>query len=167
MRSEMLIESEILELYAGLSREAARSELHALRALKDGRPELAPLFRSLGLSLTMQANRFMLQIRGIVTSTDDTIEEVYGTILPDSIKEYEKLATQAEMIGNRALATGFDHSARIQRKNGSLYRQVKKDRQISDYYVCAFCGFVFRDSVQDQCPVCTAPKKRFKRVTFR
>ena len=160
----MLMEEAILDLYAGLAREAARCELHALRAIKDNRPELAPLFKSLGLSLTMQANRFMVQIRGTVSSTDETLAEVYGQILPASIEEYEQLADQAKQLGSRALATGFDHSARVQRKNASLHQQVEKDQRSSDYHVCDFCGYVSRDSLPEQCPICTAPKKRFKQV---
>ena len=163
----MLMEDAILELYAGLAREAARCELHALRAVKDDRPELSPLFKSLGLSLTMQANRFMMQIRGTVSSTDETIEEVYRTILPASIEGYELLAERAEQLGSRALATGFDHSAGIQRKNTSLHRQVEKDRRSSDYHVCDFCGYVSRDALPEHCPICTAPKKRFNLVTAR
>jgi len=167
MRKEMLMEDEILELYAGLAREAARCELHALRAVKDGRPELAPLFTSLGLSLSRQANRFMMQIRGTVTDSDASLEEVYGKILPDSIEEYAQLAGQAEQLGSRALATGFDQSAKVQRKNGSLYRQVDRDRQAGEYYVCNFCGYVCRDSAPEKCPICTAPSKRFTQVLSR
>ena len=164
MSKEMLMEEQILELYAGLAREAARCELHALRAAKDNRPELAPLFTSLRLSLTMQANRFMMQIRGIVTCTDENLEEVYSKILPSSIEEYEQLARRAEQIGSKALLTGFDHSAKVQRKNSSLYRQVEKDRQPSEFHICNFCGYVSRDSLPQKCPICTAPKKRFIQV---
>ncbi len=167
MRKEMLMEEHILELYAGLAREAARCELHALRAMKDGRPELTPLFRSLGLSLSMQANRFMLQIRGTISSTDETLAELYGSMLPASIAEYDRLANQADQLGSRALATGFEHCARIQRKNASLYRQVEKDLRPSEYHVCDFCGYVSRDSLPEQCPICTAPKKRFQQVADR
>ncbi len=167
MRKEMLMEAEILELYAGLAREAARCELHALRAVKDGRPELAPLFTSLGLSLTMQAKRLMMQIRGMVSNTDETIEEVYRTILPASIEEYEQLARKAEQLGSKALLTGFDHSAKVQRKNSSLQRQVEKDRRAGDYHVCDFCGYVSRDTAPEKCPICTASEKRFKLVASR
>lgn len=165
MRNEMLMEEEILELFAGLSREAARCELHALRAIKDNRPEMVPLFKSLGLSLTMQAKRFMMQIRGMVTNTEKTIKEVYQSILPASIEDYEELTRKAEQLGSKALVSGFDQSARIQRKNTSLYRQVAKDRRTSTYHVCNFCGFVSRDSKPEKCPVCTAPDKRFILVT--
>ena len=164
MRKEMLMEEEILHLYAGLRREAARCELHALRAAKDNRPELAPLFRALSLSLTRQAERFMVQIRGMVTTTDAALEEVYGTILPASIETYERLSLTAERLGSRALATGFQHSAGVQRKNGSLYQQVDRDRQASEYHVCDFCGYVHRNSAPENCPVCTAPRSRFIRV---
>jgi rubrerythrin len=164
MNTAMRMEDEILELYAGLCREAARCELHSLRAIKDGRPELAPLFKSLGMSLNMQAKRFMLQIRGTITTIDDSIKEVYNQILPGSASEYERLANQAELIGNKALETGFSHSAKIQRKNSSLYRQVASDQQVSKYHVCDFCGYVARNKAPEQCPICTAPKKRFLTV---
>ena len=164
MRKEMLMEAEILELYAGLCREAARCELHALRAVKDNRPELAPLFRSLGQSLTMQANRFLVQIRGMVSNTDAALQEVYQAIVPDSIEEYEVLAGTAERLGGRALTGGFEQSARIQRKNASLYRQVEKDKRATDYHVCDFCGYVSRDTPPEHCPICTAPKGRFIRI---
>ena len=71
MRKEMLMEAEILELYAGLCREAVRSELHALRAVKDKqRPERIPLFRSPGQSFTLQAKRFLVRIWGMVSTAD-------------------------------------------------------------------------------------------------
>jgi len=164
MRKEMLMEAEILELYAGLCREAARCELHALRAVKDKRPELASLFKSLGQSLTMQANRFLLQIRGMVLNTDDTLHEVYETRVPDSIAAYEQLAWTAQRLGSRALSGGFEQSAKIQRKNASLYRQVNKDKRAAEYHVCDFCGYVSRDTPPEHCPICTAPKRRFIRI---
>lgn len=165
MRKEMLMEETILELYAGLAREAARCELYVLRAMKDERRELIPLFKSLAMSLTMQANRFMIQIRGTVHDTEKTIEEVYRTILPNSMNEYEQLARQAKQLGSKALASGFDHSARVQRKNVVLERQVEQDQRPSDYYVCNFCGFVSRDTAPEKCPICTAPEQRFIRIT--
>jgi len=165
MKKEMLLEDTILELYAGLAREAARCELYVLRAMKDERRELIPLFKSLAMSFTMQANRFMIQIRGRVYGTDETVEQVYRTILPGSIDEYEQLARQAKQLGSKALATGFDHAARVQRKNGALLRQAEQDQRPADYYVCDFCGFVCRDTAPEKCPICTAPKRRFKRIS--
>ena len=164
MKRTIHMEGEILELYAGLCREAARCELHSLRAVKDARPELVVLFKSLALSLRRQAERFMVQIRGMVTDTDDAAAEVYQTILPASIDEYEKLARRAGQLGSKALSTGFDHSARVQRKNKSLYRQVAKDCRATAYHVCDFRGYVARDHAPESCPICTAPKKRFLKV---
>ncbi len=164
MNTAIRMETEILELYAGLCREAARCELHSLRAVKDGRPKLAPLFKSLGLSLTMQAQRFMLQIRGTVSSTEDTLKELYDKILPDSAREYENLAGFAQSLGNRALASGVEQSARIQQKNSSLHRQAVQDHLASPYHICDFCGYVARNAAPDHCPIWTAPKNRFPEV---
>ena len=164
MRKEMLMEAEILELYGGLCREAARCELHALRAVKDGRSELVPLFKSLAISLSMQANRFMMQIRGVVSGSEETLQEVYVEIVPASLEAYEQLAVRAQQLGSRALAGGFTQSAGVQRKNISLYRQVKNDGQASEYHVCNFCGFVARNAAPENCPICSASRKRFIQV---
>ena len=33
-----------------------------------------------------------------------------------------------------------------------------------ELHVCDFCGFVTKNAPPDNCPICTAPKQRFKKV---
>jgi rubrerythrin len=34
----------------------------------------------------------------------------------------------------------------------------------TDYYVCGICGYVSDGELPDECPICGAPKEKFRRV---
>ena len=158
------MEDKLLDLFARLSRASARSKLFAMRANKDGRPALAKLFLALADSQAMQAHRFLMQIRGTVDSTDNNKEAVVSSELPSAIDEYIQLMAEAEQLGSKALTTGFRHSGNVDKILLSLFKNLKEENLETEYFVCDFCGFVIKDAPPDNCPICTAPKNRFKKV---
>ena len=160
------MEKKLLDLYARLSRAAARSHLYAMRANMDERPELAKLFLAIADSQAMQAQRFLVQIRGTVGQTDENEQHAFGTELPAAIAEYQELRQEAEQLGSKALATGFRHSAEVSRLNIELHDSLERDNGQTDYYVCDFCGYIATDEPPDNCPICTAEKNRFKMIDF-
>jgi rubrerythrin len=158
------MEHKLLNLFARLSRDAERSKVYAMRAEKDGRPELAGLFMSLAASRAMQARRFLMQLRGAISSTDENEKYVYEKELPASIEEYRQLLADAEEEGIKGLATGFRHSSAVEQRNLELYSLLRNNPQDTQYHVCDFCGYVAMDVPPDSCPVCSAPKIRFKKI---
>jgi rubrerythrin len=34
----------------------------------------------------------------------------------------------------------------------------------TDYYVCGVCGYVADGALPDECPICGAPKDKFKKI---
>lgn len=158
------MEEQLLDLFARLSRSSARSRLFAMRAKKDGRPAIGHLFLALAESQAMQAQRFLMQIRGSVGSTDENERSVFKTELPETIEEYTKLQAQSDQEGAKALSTGFIHSADVDKLLLELYQSLDEQNVEREYYVCDFCGYVASDAPPDNCPICTAPKKRFKKV---
>ena len=158
------MEDKLLDLFAGLSRAAARSRLYAMRARKDNRPELATFFLALADSQAMQAQRFLMQVRGTVGTTEENEQNAFDIEIPAAIEEYGKLLHEAEQLGSRALITGFGHGAEIDRLNLELYRTLGDRPADTDYYVCDFCGYIATDAPPEKCPICTAPRNRFKRT---
>ncbi|GAB4335779.1 MAG: rubrerythrin family protein [Desulfobulbaceae bacterium] len=158
------MEQTLLDLYARLKRAAERSRVFAMRADKDGRPELARLFLAAAESQSMQAGRFLMQARGSVAATDDNDRELFEQTLREAIAEYETLREEAEENGFQALATGFRHGAAVDEQLVRLREDLAAGAGMREYYVCDFCGYVAPDAPPDNCPVCTAPKKRFHRV---
>ena len=151
----------ILLLCGQLFKQASRCAMYALRAEQDQRPDLALLFTALAESHSRQGRRFLFQVRGSIghTPTNRTVME--EDELPGLIALFEELGREAERTGSRALATGSDHSLRIARMNRSLLARLRDQPQSRSYHVCDFCGFVAVDTAPDNCPICTAPRRRF------
>lgn len=160
----MTMEDQLLTLYARLKKEAERCTIYAMRAKKDGKNELSHLFRALAVSQNMQAQRFLVQIRGGVSSTDINEQTAFSEEIPAFIKHYEQMLIDAEQEGNKALETGFKHSKSVQQRNLDLHAHLSETERDAEYYVCDFCGYITEGEPPDNCPVCTAPKKRFLKV---
>jgi len=159
------MEDKLLDLFARLSLSSARSKVFAMRAQKDGRSALAKLFRALADSQAMQAQRFLMQIRGTIGSTDENEHAVFTAELPKAIEEYIELMTEAEKLDSKALSTGFRHSGNVDKIILTLYKNLNEQNPEKEYYVCDFCGYVKTDEPPDNCPICTAPKRRFQKVS--
>lgn len=160
----MIMEEQLLVLYARLKKEAERSRIYAMRARKDGRPELSLLFQAVSASQEMQAQRFLVQLRGSVNATDDNEKLAFDEELPGFIREYAAMLAEARKIGSKALETGFMHSTAVQERNLDLHRQLDRSPGETEYHVCDFCGYIATGEPPENCPVCTAPRKRFMKI---
>lgn len=160
----MTDEKQLLLLISRLLKDSERSKVFALQAKKDGHVEIAKLFKALTASQAIQAHRFLIQIRGKTGSTSDNIRSTFEQNIPAWIDEYNSLASEAEKQGAKALETGFRHSATVQQQAIDLHKKLEKSGNNADYYVCDFCGYLAQNEAPENCPVCTAPKKRFKKT---
>lgn len=158
------MEEKLLDLFALLSRSSTRSKVYSMRAIKDGRPRLAKLFLALAESQAMQAQRFLMQIRGTIGATDENEKIAFVTELPRVIDEYKELVAEAEQEGFKALATGFSQSREVDRLLLEIHDKLNEQTAETEYHVCDFCGYVAVDEPPDNCPICTAPKSRFQKV---
>lgn len=138
--------------------------MYAMRADRDDRPELALLYRAIASSQEMQARRFLVQCRGSMGTTAENEETAFASELPAFIGEYEALLTAAEKEGSKALATGFRHSRTVQERNLELHAILARRDRDAVYHVCDFCGYIAGNNPPENCPVCTAPERRFIRI---
>lgn len=164
-RNNTALQENILLLYASLYRQANRCAMYALRADRDGRPELAVYFKALSESHTRQANRFLLQARGVTGSTEENARIVLDNEIPAFLETYAALDNKAQTVENKALATGCRQSSSVERMNANLLKRLMDNPQVRSYHICRFCGFISVDDPPESCPVCTAQKKRFTAIT--
>jgi rubrerythrin len=155
---------KLLVLFAQLTKESARCKIYAMRAKRDGHPELSLLFTALSASQAMQAQRFLVQIRGSVGSTPENETTAFAEEIPAIMGEYKTMLAEAGKRGMKALETGFQHSMEVQQRNLDLHSRPNGRPEDTGYYVCDFCGYIATDEPPDNCPVCTAPKSRFDKI---
>ncbi|MCF8055912.1 MAG: hypothetical protein K9K37_04635 [Desulfocapsa sp.] len=156
---------QIEETFLEVSRIAARKTIYALRAERNGRSQLAKLFRAIALSEKAQALRLLIQLRGQTGTNQENCRSAFEAEIPSLIQKYEEAAKNAEHAGERAMQSAFSQSARVQRMHLRLKKKLDEDPvKDNPYYVCSFCGFIMEDHAPEKCPICTAPSSRFTSV---
>ncbi len=153
------------EGFAAESKANIRDLAFAFKAEQEGFPAIAGLFRAIAESEAVHAFH-QLRLLGVIADTQENLQaaferENYATeAYPDFIKT-------AESEGNQAVATIFGYHRDVERGHAKLYEKALDrlmDPQGVDYYVCSVCGYVSVGSAPDQCPICNAPKDKFRRI---
>jgi rubrerythrin len=154
--------------FAGESQANRRYLFFAEKAEKEGFPQVAKLWRAIADAETVHARNHM-QIIGVGTTRENLIKSIDGegfefrTMYPEFIE-------QAKAEGNRRAENTFDWARQVEKIHHKLYEDALKaigagqQPKAKDYYVCQVCGMTVEGEAPDKCPVCQAPKAKFKKV---
>ncbi len=154
--------------FAGESQANRRYLFFAEKAKKEGLPQVAKLWRAIADAETVHA-RNHLQTTGIGTTRENLIKSIDGEGF-EFRKMYPEFIEQAKADGNRRAESTFDWARQVEKIHHKLYEDALKavdaDQQpkSQNYYVCQVCGMTVEGEAPDKCPVCQAPKAKFKRV---
>lgn len=162
------LEDRLQQLFLTMTLGSARKKIYALRALKEGQPELARLFSAISSSEAAQAARILIQLRGRTGSNDQNRGLAFEQEIPATIESCLQIARLADDSGDKAIHGACAQSAKVQRMHLNLYKKLGRSAadqdQVSSYHVCQFCGFIMAAKAPDHCPICTAPASRFQQV---
>jgi rubrerythrin len=156
------------EAFAGESMAHMKYLIFAEIAEKDGFPNIGRLFRATAYAEFAHARNHAKNL-GYVKDTEANLEtgiagelfevdEMYPAYLATAVLQKEK---GAELAINYALAAEKIHA--------EFYKQAKEqvqkneDMKIDEVYVCPICGYTHIGSSPEKCPVCNAPKDKFKK----
>jgi rubrerythrin len=160
---------QLQQLFLKMTLGSARKKIYALRAIKEGQPELARLFSAISSSEAAQAARILIQLRGRTGSNEHNRVLALEQEIPATIKSCEQIAQLADDWGDKAIHGACAQSAKVQRMHLNLHKKLERRSEpdqdrVSSYHVCQFCGFIMADKTPDNCPICTAPASRFQQV---
>jgi rubrerythrin len=142
-----------------------RNLAFAFKAEQEDLPQMAKLFRAVAEAEGVHAFNH-LRLLGGVSGTQENLESAF---------ERENLATQtypqfikeANEEGNTGVAKIFSYSRDVEAGHAKLYKKAL-DHMVQEaetkYYVCGVCGYVSDGELPDQCPICGAPKEKFRMV---
>jgi rubrerythrin len=103
----------------------------------------------------------------VVKDTDTNLEASFEREKSISTNEYPDFLKDAEDDGENAAAIVFSQARDAEEYHAKLYERaifqsMKKD--VNAYQVCQVCGYVTDKKAPKKCPVCGAPKEKFKTV---
>ena len=159
-------EKNLKEAFAGESQANRKYLAFAKKADEDGFKQIAKLFRAAAEAETVHAHNHLRELGGI-KSTKENLEEAINGESYEFQKMYPQMIKDAEAEGIKGALRSFNFANEVEKMHAELYKKalenIGKNPEV-DYYVCQVCGNTVENEPPDECPVCGAKKKMFKKV---
>lgn len=142
-----------------------RNLAFAMKAEQENFTQVAKLFRAIAEAEGIHAYNH-LRLLGGIADTQENLESAFERENLAS-KTYPQFIRDANEEGNPAVARIFSYSRDVEAGHAKLYKKALEHmvQEIeTTYYVCGVCGYVSDGELPEQCPICGAPKEKFRSV---
>jgi len=157
------------EAFAGESQANRRYLFFAAKADTEGYPQVARLFRAAADAETVHARNHLEVLGGVGTTIGNLEAAVQGEHF-EFTDMYPKFIAHAEEDANQQAIVSFTQANAVEQIHHGLFHQAletlerSKELKEEPYFVCQVCGNTIGGDSPERCPVCGAPKTKFKRV---
>jgi rubrerythrin len=157
------------DAFAGESQANRRYLAFAKKAEKEGLPQVAKLFKATAFAETVHAFNH-INVMGEVKSTLENLMAAVSGETFEFDEMYPNYIQIAKEEGNKKAVWSFDVANKVEKIHGGLFSKAihalsdKKEMVDTDYYVCEVCGNTVENSAPEKCPICGAPKEKFKEI---
>ncbi len=140
--------------------------MFAKQAEKEGLPQIAHLFRAVAAAEGVHSRRHFALLES-VADTQTNLEQAFQSETTVNGVYYPKMLQEAEEDGEKAATTVFSQARDVEAVHAKLYKKALDHliaEEFTEYYVCTVCGYTVERKPPETCPVCNAPKPKFKKV---
>ncbi len=162
-------QENLQEAFAGESQASRRYLFFAEKAESEGHPQIARLFRAAAGAETVHAGNHLKAMGGI-GSTRDNLEAAINGENYEFTKMYPGFIEQAKSENNKRAEITFRYANEVEKIHHQLYQkalellEAGKELKAEPYFICPVCGYTVAGEAPQRCPVCGAPRSKFKRV---
>ncbi|NCO83195.1 MAG: rubrerythrin [Nitrospirae bacterium CG_4_10_14_3_um_filter_44_29] len=159
-------ERNLKEAFAGESQANRKYLAFAKKAEDEGFKQIARLFRAAAEAETVHAHNHLRELGGI-KSTKENLEEAVNGESYEFQKMYPQMIKDAGVEGIKGALRSFNFANEVEKIHAELYRKALENigkNPAVDYYVCQVCGNTVEGEPPDECPICGAKKKMFKKI---
>lgn len=155
------------EALAGESQAFVKYLAFAAQADKEGKPNIARLFRAIARAEQVHAINHLKELGGI----GDTVANLGAAIDGEHFEVNEMYAAYlsvAEAQGEKGAKRTMTYAIEAEKIHADMYADARQaaeagqDPDIGTIYICPTCGFTHIGEPPDRCPVCNLPSKRFE-----
>ena len=158
----------VYKAFIGEAKAYFRLLAYAEKAEEEAVPQIGLLFRAIAEAERVHATRQMNLIRDlIVKDTDTNLKKSFQREKSISENAYPDYLKEALQEGENEAALAFSHARDAESYHAQLYKQaiyhLIRD-EVKAYHVCQVCGYVTDKKIPENCPICGAPKEKFKTI---
>ncbi len=142
-----------------------RNLAFAMKAKQENYPQVARLFRAIAEAESVHAFNH-LRLLDAVSGTQENLESAFERENL-AASAYPQFIREANEEGNTSVATVLSYSRDVEKGHAQLYKKALAHLMAgeeTEYYVCQVCGHVSDGVLPDVCPICGAPKEKFRKV---
>jgi rubrerythrin len=153
--------------FVGEAKAVVRLLLFAERAMEEGLPQIAALFRAVAAAEEVHARRLFGLLEGSVGDTEENLKQAFRSEVGVAGVEYGRMLREAEEDGEEEAALVFSQARDVEKEHARLYKKALDHliaQRTTEYYVCQVCGYISDGKAPDNCPVCGAPKTKFQKI---
>ena len=159
-------EKNLQDAFAGESQANRKYLAFAKKAEKEGHGQVAKLFRAAAEAETVHAHNHLKELNGI-KSTKENLEAAISGESYEFQSMYPQMIEDAKSEDNKSALRSFNFANEVEKVHAELYQKALDSlggNEETDYYVCDICGYTAEGEAPDNCPVCNARKKMFKKI---
>ncbi len=152
--------------FIGEAKAHQRLLMFAEKAEKEGLPQIAHLFRAVAAAEGVHSRRHFAMLES-VADTHTNLEQAFQSETTVNGIYYPQMLQQAEEDGEKAAAAIFSQARDVEAFHAKLYRKALDHliaERFTEYHVCTICGYIAEKKSPETCPICDAPKFKFKKV---
>ncbi len=162
-------DENLKKAFAGESQARSKYLLYAKKAEKEGLESISKLFRAIAEAEAIHIENHAEAMNKV----DDTVKNLQDAIEGERYEHsemYPEFLEKARKEGVKGAAKSFRWAKEVEEGHEGLYRKAKnkakegKDLDEKKVFLCKGCGYTTLTEAPEVCPVCGAPKERFKEV---
>ena len=162
-----MTEENLKAAFAGQSQAHMRYLIFAEVAEKEGKPNIARLFRAIAYAEQVHATNHYREL-GMIRDLPKNLEVAIAGETYEVEEMYPAYLSVAELQKEEGAKRAFHYALEAEKIHAKLYQRAKeaaeqgKDLELGTVYICPICGYTVEGKAPDYCPVCGAPKDKFK-----
>jgi rubrerythrin len=162
-----MTEDNLKTAFAGESQAHMRYLIFAEVAEEEKRPNLARLFRAIAYAEQVHATNHLREV-GLVRASPDNLAEAIAGETFEVEEMYPAYHAVAELQGEKGAVRSTHYALEAEKIHAGMYTKAREsvlagqDVPLGRVHVCAMCGHTVEGEAPERCPICQAPRAKFK-----
>ncbi|MDI7276918.1 MAG: rubrerythrin family protein [Anaerolineae bacterium] len=162
-----MTETNLLAAFAGESQAHMKYLIYSERARKEGFPNVARLFEAIAFAERVHATNHLREL-GLVKGSGANLQAAVDGETYEVEEMYPAFHQVATLQGEAGAERSFTYALEAEKIHAVLYGQARgavtggKDAEVASVHVCEVCGHTVMGEPPERCPVCNAPRTRYR-----